>query len=81
MRVVMLMLVMTVMSIVVIMVVISNGDGVDVGGKIQPALQGESQLHCCLVVRHVGGDLLVLAQDECWKGRQCDVYNYFFSLG
>ena len=83
MLVVMLMLVLTVMLIVVIMVVIGNGDGVDVvdvGGKIQPALQGESQLHCCLVVRHVGGDLLVLAQDECWKGRQY-VYSYFFFLG
>ena len=60
MLVVMLMLVMTVMLIVVIMVAIINGD---VGGKIQPALQGESQLYCCLVVRHIGGDLVVLAQD------------------
>ena len=38
-------------------VIVIVSKSVDVGGKIQPALQGEPQLHGCLIVRHVRGDL------------------------
>lgn len=58
-------------------VIVIVSKSVDVGGKIQPALQGEPQLHGCLIVRHVRGDLST--RDE-YDGEENNDTIAYFSL-